>query len=207
MGNIIAVLLTTAVVVLAWKMVLPAYFSHKNTLVAMESEISAIGAKIDSLKKTSNDLASIKSTTDQLLVAVPGDSDEPDLIAELEAIGIKNNVVIPAIDISASETLQNGSMPTASATASGNTSAASQGEEGTTTAATAAIPITVSFTVEGSFEDLNNLIVSLEKSIRYMNIKNLTYSADSESGELSLAIQLEAYSRDNSTSAGATGTP
>ena len=200
--NMVAVLLTIAVIVLAWKLVLPNYFSHKNNLVALESEVSAAKAKLESLDKARADIASVKSTADQIMVSVPKGKDEPDLISELEAIGVKNGIVIPTIDIAeaTSQTSETGVIAqtaAAPATVSQGAENAISGTgtsgEAVTAETTQGVPFIVSFTVTGSFENLNGFITSLEKSVRFMNIQSFTYEVLKEGGGDSLAVQIEVY--------------
>ena len=205
-SNAIAVLLTIAILVFAWKVTLPNYFAHKNNLTSLENEVSAAKAKLESIEKTKTEIAGIKSTADQITVSVPAGRDEPNLISELEAIGVKNNIVIPLMDIS---------IPAASAASINNTGVVAQnaaapatltsegaGVASGTPEATAAVaqaaagtPFEVSFTIKGSFEDLNGFVASLEKSIRFMNIKSFTYEVLTEGAGESLALQIEIYQR------------
>lgn len=204
-ANIAAALLTAIVIILAWKVVLPNYFSHKNNLIALESEVNSAKAKLESLDKASADIASVKYTADQIMVSVPKGQDEPNLISELEAIGIKSGVIIPFMDITEAspETAGVSETGVVAQTAAAPATVSQGAEEqvagtGTAVDATAAVtasgaPFTVSFTVKGSFENLNSFIKGLEKSVRFMNIKSFTYGLDEESGENSLAIQIEVY--------------
>jgi Tfp pilus assembly protein PilO len=205
-GNMIAILLSIAVIVLAWKLVLPNYFSHKNNLVALESEVSAAKAKLESLDKARADIAAVKSTADQIMVSVPKGKDEPDLISELEAIGVKNGIVIPTIDIAdensqTSGTTTNTGVIAQSAAAPATVSQSAEnavtgtGTSGETAAAetTQGAPFIVSFTVTGSFENLNGFITGLEKSVRFMNIQSFTYEVLKEGEGNSLAVQIEVY--------------
>jgi len=201
-SNTIAVILAIGVLVLAWKMVLPAYFSHKTTLKNLTSEVEAAKVQLESIEKSKAELNAIKPITDQLLVAVPKGVDEPDLISELEAIAIKNSIVLPAISIAT--TLEAGTSgatnttaPTDSTgtTADTGTSAVPSATGETAASKTSGSPITISLSVTGSFENLNSFIAGLEKSVRFMNITGLTYSVDAEAGDNSLALQIEAYQR------------
>lgn len=194
-SNTVAVILTIGVLVLAWKMVLPGYFSHKANLDNLTSEVEAAKIKLESIEKSKAELSAIQPITDQLLVAVPKGPDEPDLISELEAIAIKNSIVLPAISIS-SELEGSTGETTVTTTAA---TPASEGIEGPVVAEVAAepsgTPITISLSVTGSFEDLNNFITALEQSVRFMNITGLTYGLNEEGGGNSLALQIEAYQR------------
>jgi len=197
-SNTIAVILTIAVLILAWKMVLPGYFSHKTNLDSLSGEIDAAKIKLDSIEKSKSELSAIKPITDQLLIAVPKGVDEPDLISELEAIAVKNSIVLPSISISAES---EGEASTAQETTTTTTAAtpASAGVETTASTAStttaAGTPVIISFSVTGSFASLNSFIAGLEKSVRFMNIIGLTYSTDTEIGGNTLALQIQAYQR------------
>lgn len=201
-ANMIAILLTIAVIVLNWKIVLPNYFSHKGNLTALEEEVNAAKTKLESLDQARADIAAVKSTADQIMVSVPKGKDEPNLISELEAIAIKNNIVIPSIDI-AEESIQAGEPAVIAQTAAAPATVSEGAEnvaEGTetldqTAAAETAkgLPFTISFTVSGSFEELNGFIAGLEKSVRFMNIQSLTYEVLKEGEGNSLAVQIEVY--------------
>ena len=202
--NTIAVLLTIGILVLAWQMVLPGYFSHKSNLDKLTSEIEAAKTKLDSIEKAKVELQSIKPISDQLLVAVPKGPDDPDLISELEAIAIKNNIVLPSIQISQAETTaapepQMTSSAAAPSTVTETTPAAEPAADSAAVPAASAAsagPMTVALSVKGTFQDLNNFIGSLEKSIRFMNITSLTFGAEKEGAKTnSLALEIEVYSR------------
>lgn len=204
-ADMIAILLTIAVIILAWKIVLPNYFSHKNNLIALESEVSAAKAKLESLDKARVDIAAVKSTADQIMVSVPKGKDEPDLISELEAIGVKNGIVIPSMDIAEASAETSGTSNTgvvaqtaaAPATVSQGAENAVTGTgtsgEAATAETTKGAPFIVSFTVNGSFENLNGFIAGLEKSVRFMNIQSFTYEVLKEGEGNSLAVQVEVY--------------
>lgn len=203
-SNTIAVLLTIAVLVLAWKMVLPGYFNHKSNLDSLTSEVEAAKIKLESIEKSKSELSAIKPITDQLLIAVPKGVDEPDLISELEAIALKNSIVLPAISISVEEANSETGTETvtanaaAPATVNSATSTANTADTDSTAAETVSSsgkPILVSFAVTGSFANLNSFITGLEKSIRFMNIIGINYGVDTETGENTLALQIDAYQR------------
>lgn len=204
-SNTIAVILTIAVLVLAWKMVLPAYYSHKSNLDSLSQEVDAAKTKLDSIEKSKSELNAIKPITDQLLVAVPKGPDEPDLISELEAIAIKNNIVLPSITIdtqsseseqgssasSSNETMQQSAATPATVSTTENTAESSV----TANESSSGAPILITLSVSGSFDNLNNFMTGLENSVRFMNITGLTYGTDTETGDLTLSLQIEAYQR------------
>lgn len=184
--NVVAILLTVLLLILSWKLIAPSYSSNSKALKSLETEITNAQAKLDSLDKTRNDLSSIESTYDMISVAVPDGSDEPNLITELEAIAIKSGIVLPSISIS-SNNLEN----------------ANYGSEGTVSIESG-IPIDISLSVTGNFDQLNEFVSALEKSVKFLNITDLNYAFFEESG-LSLSLNIKAYSRANRSEESANG--
>ena len=170
--------------------VMPKYAQSKSEIKSVEKEISDARAKMDSLDASREQLKNIDSTVKSMFIAIPEDFDEANLISEIEAIAVKNQIVLPSIAISVSS-------PNQVATPTDPTAVAIPTISGT--------PITISFNASGSFEQLSGLITALEKSIKFMNIKTLSYST-AEDGSLELSLQVEAYSRyiDPATQVGAT---
>lgn len=207
-SNVIAILLTAAIIVLAWQVVLPGYFNHKSSLTNLSTEVDAAKSKLESIDKAKIDLAQIKSTADQILVAIPQGQDQPDLISELESIAVKNRIAIPSISIESSSEANTGgttsSQATTSSASSTNTpsaTATTSAEQGTSTtsseesaaASTSAKPVTISFSVNGSFEQLSSFIGALENSVRFMNIVSLSFAKATEGGGNTLSLQIQAY--------------
>ena len=174
----VAVLITAASFVFAWKSILPKYQDLNGQIKVAETETDAAKAKLESLDQTKKDLDSMGDLVDTLFVAVPSGADTPNLLTELEALFINQKFEVPNIQVSDSS----------AAAASG--AAATTGTD--STAAAPSNAIAVSFSVTGDFEKLNNLIKALESDVRFMNIKNVTFSTV-EDGKLGLAVQLEAY--------------
>lgn len=173
----VAILITAASFVFAWKSILPKYQDLDSQIKAAEAETEAAKAKLESLDQTKKDLDTLGDLVDTLFVAVPSDADAPNLLTELEALFISLKFEVPNIQVSDS------------AAASTDTSVSASATDSTTTPSNA---VAISFSVTGDFEQLNNLIKALEKDVRFMNIKNVTFSTV-EDGKLGLAIQLEAY--------------
>lgn len=163
----VAFLISLASFLYAWKLIIPKYNENKVALATIDSEIGSASKKLESLKTASKTLASLGEIPEQLSLAVPEDKDMPNLITELEALAAKNNIIIPAIQVT-----------------EGSGSGTGTSNNG----------VSVSFAVSGSFEEINNLIASLEKDIRFMNIKSVSISSGDE-GSMSLSLQLEAYKR------------
>lgn len=167
----VAVLIIVCAFVYCWKSLVPKYYSQRSEIDMADEELKAATNKLESIKTTGTTLQSIASITDQLFVAIPGDKDAPNLITELEAIATKHNLIIPAIQIE-------------DRTSTGNTQTSNAN----------AVPI--SFSVNGTFEDLNAFVGTIEKDIRFMNINSITMASDEENqGILSLSMQIEAYKR------------
>jgi len=206
-SNVIAILLTAAIIVLAWQVVLPGYFNHKSSLTNLSTEVDAAKSKLASIDKAKIDLAQIKSTADQVLVAIPQGPDDPNLISELESIAVKNQIVIPSINIEPSEADTGGatslqtttsSASSTNAPATATTTSSDQGTSATTneesaTAGTSAKPVTISFSVNGSFEELSSFIGALENSVRFMNIVSLSFAKATEGSGNTLSLQIQAY--------------
>lgn len=175
-----AVLLAVASFLYSWKYIIPNYQKNLEALAQTNKEIELAKVKLESLQNTKNSLDQLGTIVDKLFISVPKDKDTPNLITELEAIGAKNKIIIPSIQI-------------AEAVAAAPSDAASA-------PAPASNAISVSFSINGSFESLSKMIVDLEKDIRFTNIKSLTFSTSSDNKTTSLALQLEVYRR-SSTSA------
>ena len=183
--NSVAVILTILVLVVTWKLILPNYVSNRAETLSLENQIINAQAKIDALDQTSSELSGMDNVYKAITVAVSDDADEANLISELEAIALKNSIVLPAISISRVDP---------------NTTSVQTADSTVLAVPTSASPITISINVNGSFEQLNGLVSALEKSVKFMNIKSLNYSAG-EGSTLSLALQIEAYSRQVATDA------
>ena len=172
MYGTVAFLLTVSAFLVCWKFIVPDYQKNQEEIAQVEEEIKQAKTKLESLKVTQKSLEEIGTLADDLLVAVPGDVDAPNLITELEALTAKHNTIIPSIQISNSSSFTSGGSSNA---------------------------VDVSFSVSGSFADMNSIVTSLEKDIRFMNIQSLSLSAGGEeagaSGAMSLSVELTAYKR------------
>lgn len=175
-----AVILTAVIFLVSWKMILPSYADNKSKANVLKSEVDEAQNKIASIESAKVDLSGITDTINQLLVAIPEDKDEPNLISELEAIGTKNSIGIPSIEIS---------------------SGASASATDTSTSLSAGTPVTVSFSVIGSADKISALTESLEKSIKFMNIKTITMTSQ-EGGDISASYSIETYVRGSANNSG-----
>jgi Tfp pilus assembly protein PilO len=166
--NILVAVLTAVVLITAWKVVAPSYSSEKSRKIELENEVALARQRLEWLDSSKAELAANKELLNQLFVAVPEDSDAPNLISELEAIAIKNSLVIPSIGIQ------------------------DNSQESLETGLSISNTVTISLSVTGNFENINAFINSLEKSVKFMNIQSLTYSNSEESGT-SISLEVEAY--------------
>jgi len=176
---LIPALLTVACFLLAWQIVLPNYYQAKGDLDVLEEEVLAARAKYNSLETTKSDLASMTDIMNLIYVSVSDGTDEPNVITELEAISLKHELVIPSISISD---------PTAGIAGDNEYYYSDTGDTGAALNA-----VQVSFSVAGDFAKLNEFISSLEKSVKFMNIRSLSYSSSKEDDLIYLSIQLETY--------------
>lgn len=178
-----AVLLTAASFLYAWKFVVPDYQKNLAGIERTNKEINLAKVKLESLQKTKTSLNQLGDIVDKLFLAVPADKDAPNLITELEAIAAKYETVIPSIEANDSTGLANPSVGSAAVSPAPSTNA-----------------VLISFSVQGSFENLNKMISTLESDIRFTNIKSLTFAVTPDNEETSLAIQMEVYKRGSSSS-------
>lgn len=171
----LALILIIGLFVLSWMVFIPNYSDNKTQLDSLNSEIDGAKAKMDSLDSSKSQLAGIDDIVKQIFVAVPNDLDEEDLLPELEAIAAKNGLILPSISISIGVAGQSSSSPTSGFTA------------GT--------PLSISFSVNGTFEQLQGFVSGLESSVKFMNIKTMSYSVNDQDKTIGLSLQVEAYSR------------
>lgn len=180
-SNSIAVILTIIVFLISWKIILPSYSNNKAEAEKLSAEVSDAKNEIASIEEAKSSLSSISDTINELLIAVPSDNDEPNLISEIEAMATKNSLAVPSIDIA----------PAISTT---------EGEGAETV--TAGNLLNVSFSVSGSFENISAFTDTIEKSIKFMRIKALSMTSPEEN-IISASYTLEVYTR-GSVSAGET---
>ena len=174
--NTVVVIVTAIIIVLCWKLLLPNYYVSKNKLETVKNVLSQDKAKLTSIQQAKADLESISDVKDKIFVAISKDDPTPDTISELEAIAIKNNIVLPTIDISQSGDASGGAFS----------------------------QIKIATSVTGDFQQLSSFITSLEKSIKFMDINNINFGS-SEGGKFSLSLQITAYTQSSTVVASAEG--
>lgn len=160
------IILAVASYLLCSNLLMPKISENSAKITAFDHDISAANQKLDSLSAADKSMSTLTDLVNNLLVAVPEGINSPDLITEIEAIANQNKVSLPSLS------------PPASIGSSGSASA-----DGLVT----------NLSVTGSFQNINNFINSLETSIRFSKINNLTLAA-SDSG-LTAAINFSVYSR------------
>lgn len=176
-----SILLIAFAFIISWKVVIPDYKKSKEELFKVETDLAAASDKLESLKTAQNSLNALGDTVDKMLLAVPSDSDMPNLITELEALAVKHKSLIPTISVSDVAAAASTTTPPASSSA--------------------ANAINISFSLTGTFEDLSQFIASIQRDIRYMNIESLSLSAGKE-GAMTLSLKLKAFKRINTSLAG-----
>lgn len=160
---IIAIFVAAGLFIYCLLNLVPSYRANQEALAKAELETDSAYARLTSLQEAKTDLYELGEIVDKIFVAIPGDKDEANLIAELEATAAKYGIVIPSIQIS----------------------------DENATLSTNAIP--VAFAISGTFEGVSQFISSLEKDIRFTDIKSITLSnADST---MSLSIQMNVFKR------------
>lgn len=172
--NILAVLFTILIFLVTWKLILPDYAKNKKQLAVLDTEINSAQDKLSSLDTAKADLASLGDVYKSITVSVSDSVDAPSIISELEAIALKNSIVLPSISIA------DPSSETSSTDLSAVTSAGT--------------PIQITTNIKGKFDQLNGFITGLEKSVKFFNIKSMTYSMG-DADIMGLSLQIEAYSR------------
>lgn len=197
----VTLLIVLASFMYSWKFIIPSYKDSLTKVAQTEADITAATGRLESLKATQRSLDQLGDLPKQLFVSIPEDKDSPNLITELEAMAAKYKIVIPSIQIS--DGTDSGAGSTASATAS-------TGGVGGTTSPNA---VTISIAVSGSFEEVSGFANSIEKDIRFMNIKSLSISTGSDkdsdgktvdTGKMNMSLSIEAYKRSGVTATAAT---
>lgn len=170
---IVMVIMAAASFFFSWKVLIPQYQKNETKIKELDLETQGASAKLDSLNQAKSDIASLGSVYDQILVAIPTDKDEPNTISEIEALANSNGLAVPSIQIS-----DGGVGATTGNTTTANTSNTSG-------------LVTISFNVSGSYDNIAKLTSDLDKDLKFMNIKNLTITAGTNT--LSASYQIEAY--------------
>lgn len=168
--SVLAILLVIVAFFINYYIQIPGYKAVRNESSTVSAELTAATKKKDSLDQAKTDIDSLGDYLQQMFVAIPGDKDTANVIAELEAIATKNGTTIPSIQISDSS---------AYALKSG-TSTLSKSNA-----------VLIAFSVNGTFESLSTFTKNLENDLKFFNIKALTLS--SSNGTMSMSVQIEAY--------------
>lgn len=108
--NIFAIFLSLASFFVAWKMILPQYIINKNHYAKVEVEVTTAKDKLESLKVAKTSLDNLGTIVGAMFIAIPDQKDDPNIIAELEAIASKHNTYIPSIQIDDSQNVGTGAV-------------------------------------------------------------------------------------------------
>lgn len=171
---VLVLLIVAASFYFSWQFILPNYRQNRTDLAKTNMEIDSAREKLESLKTAQSSLTGLGSLVDQMFVAVPKDADEPNLITELEAIATKYQTYIPTIQVGSSRSSASSDIAAASGVNADNV-------------------IPISFSVNGSYENLNQFVTAIEKDVRFMNITSLSMSVSE--GKASLSLQINSFKR------------
>lgn len=164
------IVLSLASFFFSWKTIIPQYKANEIALKKVELETVSAAAKLDSLRVAKKDIEDIGPVFNQLFVAIPSDLDEPNAISEIEAIASANKLFVPSIQIVEGGATGTTSVSPISASASA---------------------VTISFAVQGSFEDVSKMTKALENDLKFMNIASITLTPNGAG--VSTSYQIEAY--------------
>lgn len=139
------------------------YSSNSLALKSKQAELDSYNKRIQSLDSIRSQGTTITHVLQNLYLAMPKQSQIPDVLAMIDSIGGASGVVMSGV-----------SLGTVSASAS---SSASISE----------VPVSVSFT--GNLDSLNRFLIALRNNIRTVDIQNQNVTADA-SGNLSVTMQL-----------------
>ncbi len=131
---------------------------------AYNQDISAAEEKISSISTTEKIISQMSDTVNNLLIAIPDSVDAPNVIAEVETVANKNQVALSSM--------------TPPAVSAGNASNSG---------------MAVNVSVSGTYTNVKSFINSLETSIRFSKISNISISSSNEG--ISAAINFNVYSR------------
>ena len=96
----LAVVIILAAFAASYFYLIPNYRSTNDKLATAEQNLATSQNKLDALQKTKADLDELGPTVDQVLLAVPADTDTPNFITELEAMMAKYNTYLPGVALS-----------------------------------------------------------------------------------------------------------
>lgn len=168
----VAFLIVIIALFVSWKILMPKIAENQAKIRAYDADIELAQLKTQSLSEANRKIASMSGLVNQLLIAIPEDVSSPDLIAEIEAIAAKNQVLLPSI-----------SPPSGDGQSSGASSDSSS----------------VTISISGGFTNIYSFISSLESSIRFLKITSLSI-ASSEAGSLNATITFDVFKRPGSSS-------
>lgn len=163
---VIIILLISSYLVCS-NILIPEINENLAKIFAYNKDIDSANAKLDSISVAEKSITQLSSVVNDLLIAVPVGVNSPDLITEIEIIANQNAVALPSL--SPPESIK-----------SDIASSSSPG-------------LVTNLTAVGSFQNVSNFINSLEKTIRFSRINNLTMSANDSS--VTATINFDVFSQ------------
>jgi len=170
---IVALFVAAGAFIWSWKFVLPEYQDTEQKINQTQISIENATQKGDKLTADKQALSDLGDAVDKISVSVSKDKDMPNTVTELESIATKNKTYIPSIQVTDSALV-----------AGSSTSANNQ--------------LSIAFTVNGGFSDLQSFIHDLETDIKFFNISSMTLANSGK--QMSLSLQLTAFKLPASTS-------
>ncbi len=149
----------------------PQLSSKYSDIKKYEDEAISGQSNLTSLEKTKTLLDQSKATLADAKVAVADDKDSPNIIAELERLAARYGAIVPSVQI--------------------NENVSAKAKSASTVGSGLISPVTVSFMVSGSADNMQNFVKTLENDLKIFNIKSMVVS-NSVNG-VTLSIQAEAY--------------
>jgi len=177
-SGFLAIFIAILAFLAVWLWLMPSYQETSLAVSKTNYEVDAAKEKLDSLKVAKTTIDSLGPIVGQMLVAVPPKKDTEGIITSLESIATLNKTYIPSFQISE---------PTSSKVVG------DKGSEG------ASNIVTVSFSVQGSFNNLMGFVGSVEKDLKFFNVNGITLTSSKDNG-LTMTLQLNAYKQNNSAS-------
>lgn len=164
----ITLILAIAAYFVCSNLLIPPIKQNMAQITAFDQDIAKANGKLDSISAADKSMLELSDLVNNLLIAVPDNINSPDLITEIEAIANQNQVQLPSLSPPIS----------IAANAASNTSAPGY---------------VTNLSILGSFQNISSFINSLETSIRYSRINNLSLSSTDEG--LTASINFSVFSR------------
>lgn len=178
-GVIVPVLVIGALAV-AYFVVWPKYQGVQDRKASLENKKAAVTARRASVDSVKNLVAELEQKRSSLAVmdeALPAAPDIPGLLANIEYLAVQSGLVLENLQVQ-------------SGTGIGPSDPSGQSKKSESKTGT----ISIDLTVQGRYTQLQAFILNIEKNLRLLDIRGITFGqASSESGDRSYTLQLSTY--------------